>query len=88
MLSHALLAKAGRPWRAALEDNRRCHRQTDACCQVLQASNSDNEDWPLLVLRLRAAAEADGASHTKLSHSTPIQKKTRGSLKGPGLQWV
>ena len=76
-LSRVLLEQAGRPWRATLEHNRKCHHQTDECCRVLEIRDeADEYDWPLAVLRLRASKLNPENNASKLSHATPIAKNT------------
>ena len=76
-LNRVLLEQAGRPWRATLEHNRKCHHQTDECCRVLEIrDDTDEYDWPLAVLRLRASKLNPESNASKLSHATPIAKNT------------
>jgi hypothetical protein len=71
-LSQALTKQA--PWPTqCLPSNRRSHRETRACCRVIEARDVQAEDWPLQVLRLRACADEGGSL---LSHATPIARHT------------
>ena len=71
-LSRTLSTSA--PWSGtALQRNRRCHHETSRCCRVLEYDQSE-EDWPLLVLKLRSSKSRDSDS-TLLSHATPIARQ-------------
>ena len=62
---------------AVLRRNRRRHRETTACCRVLQCQEANDEDWPLMVLNLRAGPSPNkGARNRQLSHVTPIARQT------------
>ena len=60
-----------------LRNNRRHHRETQACCRVLECKGDQREyDWPLAVLKLRASKQPTPQHETLLSHATPIARHT------------
>lgn len=69
------------PWRDQLNESRRVHYETAACCRVLESHHSEDDDWPLQVLRLRhskfaAASNEQQELSTALSHALPISRQT------------
>lgn len=75
-LSASVRARA--PWHATLQENRRSHHETAACCRVIESRDEAVYDWPLQVLRLRCTSAQSGAKghHSYLSHTIPISKQT------------
>ena len=63
-----------------LRNNRRHHRETQACCRVLECKGDQREyDWPLAVLKLRASLVAIGAKRV-LPAGTTVADSSRMSL--------
>ena len=60
------------PW--SLERHRRCHVETLACCRVIESHVDNEDDWPLIALRLRSPKRTTGPASSELSHATPISR--------------
>ena len=70
-LSRSMASSA--PWSTSLlQRNRQKHHETARCCRVLDYNESE-EDWPLVVLKLRSSKTAPDS--TLLSHATPIARQ-------------
>jgi len=78
MLNKALTRRG--EWLDALRRNRRSHRETAACCRILEAKANglaaEQDDWPLAVLKLRAASQEEPPASAPLSHAVPMARHT------------